>query len=1241
MFYRFLAGMALLCAVAPLQADEGGPLFHTPFAKTLEAKVSSGPSQPLYAKKTTFCEGPLGLPGVSIPIDGQLVYEGAGNAFISSGAVSFWWRPDGKIPREETSVLSISGFQRFYFCRWLHVIVKSGRLAVVLYHGDSAEVFEDEGAVPGALESGRVRKVRYEVTAKRPLKQGEWVHVTISWDMGRGLALYLDGKPAGAVKLPWFYGGNINQISLGVSSTSYTKARTSNYPQSFADVRIEEDWLTEADAAKLARNEAPEGTDRDAGPMLEERARRLGLGRELPLPQVGGKGALWLKQIGMRDARDVMRKARAGVDGDLGRAWPMYQGYSNSGEMLRIALPEGTEVDVVQALGSGSMQVLAAEAEAPILGWKAAPTAVHAALLPEPRKTSELQVKRADGVLFEVGAFRSAQKPLPAAAEEGWKFYPLAKAEPSEAIRRDFAPADRLTLATEAGEGGGLVLPAKQAVHALGPIVKGATGVKAIALDLVLEDVPAGADLFLMVADPLNYERQALVANVRLELGKGENRRQVVLDLRDLVYPDGTRPQVTLYSNTPLALKEARLGTQWASVEEAKAEAFPDLLALLNDDFQERSEGRPWAHDPKKLKGLHALLSKIDFLLELEPDNKEVQSYWHWTHPTQPTPKVELPPVPEGVPPWAFYTQRAIEGFRHCAHWWIDNRQNEKGEFGAPDGVNDDTDLIQDWLAIDLMNGPDAKIRESVEKVAEISWHEKTTDGFSNQVTDTLHIYEWGINAQTLAFLLNYGDPVYYERLLRFASRYPTIMEEACEGKHLHFKSWYFGASRVVTEGVYGRDILRNALLLQPAMLLAWYNGDPKAAEIVARWSTAMREHITERASKTSRVPGLSIAIPSGKVVEEDFFSLSFADAVLAAWEFTGDAAHKTFLGDIIQYEMSRKPLERLHSARSAVGTYLRETGDARWDARWKEAASDPSLWTRSMHNNNYKDLDYFMLTWLRTGEDRWLDEGAKLALYHLTWSIPMLTEAEATTDRVWVPQRLANQMTLGGLSILRNEIYPKHAVSWENASGRFAPLVRKRASDLLELEVCNLEPKPLEVDARLWALEPGVYEVTTRATAQSDPEKVLEEATSELKVERYTRLPLKLPGGSNATVSLRLKTKAAQTLHDRADLALSHLDARYNPATKELACIVHNIGTRESGPFEVVATVGGKEVARRQLPSLKPPEAYRTHKATVSLPVENPALPVIVEVRAGEGVEEITLHNNRKSLTPQTLPEP
>lgn len=1241
--FLFSGCVWLVAGVVSCLAGDSGWTFKADFQNSLNALAPEGVVEPLYADGAKLCEGPEGNAGVQIPLKGHLIYEGAGNAFIPAGTVSFWWRPDAAIQKTEAQVLAISSFQRFYFSRWLHIVTKGGRLAVTLYHGDSAEVFEDSGAVPGAIQSGRKKNIRYEVISRRPLKEGEWVHVTVTWDMARGIAMYQNGELSGAVRLPWFYAGNVNHISLAARSSGYSKPNNATFPQSFAEVRVYDSWLEEKEVKQLAMGEQIVESG-DLAPMLAERVKRLGLGRGLSLPETTSGETLWLKQIGMRDARDVLRKSRAAVDGDLGRAWPMYQGYSNSGEMLRVTLPPSTELNVIQTLGSGQMKVVAVgddnNAES-VLDWSGATSEVQGVVLPKKSPFSEFQVYRDSGVLFNLAAFLAEKKTFPA-EETGWKFYPLGtggKIDPM--VRQEFAAYDRFSLTAGEANQKEAQLPAQKAIHLLGPEISKNTGLKAIALELAFLSEITKTDFCVMVVDPVNYERRAVVTNFRLLPEEGKNSLKLVLDVRDLVYPDGERPHIVLYAENALQvdLSQSRIGFEWASVEDAKKEFFPDLFALMNEDFQERSEGRPWAHDPKKIKGLGSLLIKVDFLRELEPDNTVVQGYYHWTRPRELTPEVKLPEVPAGVPEWAFYMNQAIQKIQQAAHWWIDNRQTPLGEFGAPDGINDDTDLIQDWLAIDLMNGPDLKIRKSVEKVADISWKLKTTDGISNQITDTLHIYEWGINAQTLAFVLNYGDPVYFERLLRFASHYPELMTETERG-HLHFKSWYFGASRIVTEGIYGRDIPLNGLLLQPAMLLAWYNGDPESIDIVSRWTAAMREHIEEQAKKTNRIPGVSIEIPSEKVISETTIRATFADALWASYDQTGDESFRAFAGQVVDYELKRRPLENIHTGKAVLGAYLRETGDARWDAYWLESAGNPELWKRSLHNSNYKELEFFNAAWLRTKEDKWLDKGTKLTLYHLTWSLPMLTEAEATTDRVWLPQRLANHMTLGGLSILRNEIYPKHAVSWENATGNFAPLVRRYSKENLEIEIQNLEESSINVDARIWGLDAGVYDVHYKAASRETPEEFLLDEIKEQEIVRYSRVPLELPANSKLVLTFSLKKKM-EDIRNRADLAISPLDAVYDPETKQLTCVIHNIGRKASGPLHVLAFNGETEIARQDFESLSEPKEFRTQKHTFAIPVSSPQAALRIQIVPDKNDVEITDFNNEITLVPEDLIQP
>lgn len=426
------------------------------------------------------------------------------------------------------------------------------------------------------------------------------------------------------------------------------------------------------------------------------------------------------------------------------------------------------------------------------------------------------------------------------------------------------------------------------------------------------------------------------------------------------------------------------------------------------------------------------------------------------------------------------------------------------------------------------------------------------------------------------------------------------------------------------------------ALALQPAILLAWYNGDPYCLNLAVDWTRAMMEHITAQAAETRFNPEVTIETATGRVIApaagKGSFSFGFADMPWAAYDLTGDKAFLDYARDLINYEL-RRPRYRFYRTTSIIGAYLNETGDPQWNDIFVKQASVPELWTQSLHNDYYRSLDYFYAAWKQTGEERWLDEGSRLALYHLTWQMPMLTIAEQSTDRVWLPQRLANRMTLGDLAILRNEIYPKQAVSWENATGKFAPLVRKHSRSELTVEIHNLENREVGVTARIWNLDHGEYMVHA-ASKSRDGSTPSAETSETREITRYSPLPLTLPAASVTTVSLRQKRKLGN-VRTYADLAISPLDAKFDPKTNTLSCTVHNIGARTSGSFRVRFLQQGKEIAAHSCKALGPPENFHTQKIQLSAKLPYPGERVEIRIDPAPDEKEITLINNVIFLNP------
>jgi hypothetical protein len=236
----------------------------------------------------------------------------------------------------------------------------------------------------------------------------------------------------------------------------------------------------------------------------------------------------------------------------------------------------------------------------------------------------------------------------------------------------------------------------------------------------------------------------------------------------------------------------------------------------------------------------------------------------------------------------------------------------------------------------------------------------------------------------------------------------------------------------------------------------------------------------------------------------------------------------------------------------------------------------------------------------------------------------------------VWLPQSLANRMTLGDLSILRNQIYPKHAVSWEYSDGEIAPLVRRQSDTTLEIEIHNLENREVEVGARLWRLHHGRYEIRTTSAPQTDKSKTSSQTTTQ-ELARFDVLPLTLAPSSVTKISIK-QTAALPDLKQAADLGLSHLDATFKAGV--LSFNVHNIGAQESRAFQVRVLQNGKVLLEKNHAALPAPENFQTHKAAFTANVADGSTPVTVEIVPDNNFAEITKANNRVTFVPSSLPE-
>ncbi len=1219
----------MLCALT-VHADP--LLFRASFDDGTTPEKALGGGEPLFLSRTDSGPGKLGQCAV-VPRGSQLIYEGLGNVYTAAGTVCFFWRPDADPDGKGFTVLDMSPLERINYSRWIRLSYGGGRIGLYFTAGNAGKK-----SISGGL--------------KQPFKEGEWRHIAVAWDRTRGMAVYVDGVRIMQWESEWIYDGNVNAIGLGITTRPDFRPGSAGFSQSYDELRVYDRWLDDAALAALVEGKEPEIGDADPAAYLALKRKVYswenvdGLPSLAVAPAAVGGG---LKQTGVDTARDVLRTNWRAFDGERGRRWPGGAGYVNAGQRLDILLFPEERLDVIQIYGTGPVSVVNADAEdQEILDVPVRPEmpVCHVrTVLPEPIASRKMALARSGGVVYEARMFlRTEHDPLSERNEAGWERFVLVSKPPAEApperqhVLLTSYPPDQGTLYARQGNRAPYKFGAMRTVHLLGPSSDERRGLSAIALDFMIVAGDLPMPMRIEVIDPLSYFRYAATADVALT-GTAPGRLRFTFDIRDMVLQSGARPHVAVtFGNDVAAIPH--IAFRWIAPEDALPEYAHDQLARAKDIFQEISESRPWGYPPRRIKTLGILQRGINDLKALKPDDPEIAGYWHWIHPNDQKPIVELPPVPEGVPAWAVYMDRSIDLLREVPYWWIDHRQTALGEFGANDGVNDDTVIIQDWMPIALMRGPDSKLLESVRKVADRSWVRGMSESGLGHPTDMLHMYEWGINAQSALAVFDYGNPVRVERLMATARYYERVMG-VTELGHRHFRSHRIGYNQRNPDEPYirtdpGTDEGVNALLMQPGMLLAWYNGEPTCTKLLVEWADAWLAHYNTHIEKDGRmaVTIRSVQFETEKETTGRGFGYGFMDVPWAAYECSREKRFMDFIGHAIRYDTTVYHVRMPWVTSTVAVRYLMETGDVSLAERFKSICADEKIWKRSLHNSTYHEMDSFIYAYICTGDVKYIDEGARLLCNDMTWELPMLTHAEQSTDRVWLPLRFANSVVLGDISMRRNELFPKHAVSWEHASGRVVPFVKHADRRRLELWLYNLEEREATVDMRVWRLDHGKYAYEIGLDQDQDGTFDGEPKKGARELARYDVFPLTVPARSLLFATFRM----AQPMDDirlRADLAVCADDATYDPETGTLTVVVHNIGSKPTGAYRVVVKTGDRTLLEKEMPSLEPP--VDLEPKTVSIQVTDlkadANTPVVVSLDPEAHIPEITEVNNTVTL--------
>jgi len=513
----------------------------------------------------------------------------------------------------------------------------------------------------------------------------------------------------------------------------------------------------------------------------------------------------------------------------------------------------------------------------------------------------------------------------------------------------------------------------------------------------------------------------------------------------------------------------------------------------------------------------------------------------------------------------------------------------------------DDTDMVEYWSDYALACDDEGKVKSALRRFWHGVYEHSLVEGVSRTIRDNLHSYEEGMGSICHQLLVDYGDPIAIEHVMRAASHYPKWMKHNEDGTW-SFRSNYFGYGGVFTEGKFGKDTPRNGLMLYPAAFLVWYNRHPDSSRYLAGWNLQ----------------------PAGGLVADAWLRLKYPD---------GGERMKEYLKLVEKGDARRRPM--------VLNALLDETG-MRDEWRQKlERAACANPWRfmsgRLPKYAGYSDrmTDYFWLAYRASGDLKYLIQSYKQACQFVNNQEFLYTLAQPSTDRIPLPRTTVIRARLGSLAVQRGASgywWPRHAISFTKGANDVAALVTTNRETGFQVRLYCFAKEPHEMQLRVWRLLPGKYRVSLSHDEDNDrtAEATIHEREMELDRGAHVNLTLPPEQGSLLTVEAIQTRKRSYDLPDPA-ISVSDLHLEYGD---HLHIRVHNVGTRPVKDLVVRVTDGhsGRVLGERRIPSIEAPLDLRPRTELIEITNVNAVSKgaTIVELDPDGEHPDLNRHNNR-----------
>lgn len=1253
------SALTTLAAASAAAASEPALLFHVSGDKGLVADVAAGDPVPNFADKVAVVADGKAGPALSAQDDGVLAWNAPGNIQAQRGTLSFFWRSGYPV-----------GVAPFVIFRVGYADHTSWDMAFLRidWNGHGFDAF--------VTDNGLAR-TRVSFKLDKPPAADAWTHLAFTWDEQTGVQLFVDGKAVARKDAKRVYDAGLDQFGIAgrVIAPHQVQSRYNFLRGGDLDeIRVHDRALDASAIAALARNEpaattAPAPTLADAATRAAWRLRHGWTGA--PPPYLADPSTR-IRKVEFADAKDIKQWMWRANDGIPETTWPGvynrsrlegrddyfplpdWNVYVEGGKALTLALPdEPINRLEIQGPAYGDLTWAAKTGDK---GGKVAsrPKGLY-------RSVTDLAKPLQGGVLTFVNT--DQETPI----QELWGYNVGAGKEPADAfkmsytVRADVAP-DYLNLADlnayvagryPAGERATVVAvpdaapqrkrpaadlgaPGLPIVHVMIPSgFSDAPAAQPLArnwaygwenvrdgLDGVALDIPAlpGAagqiiPLNIQIKDPIWPGRNMIDVSVSVKAGES---RTLWLDLRDRILTADSL-YLTIAADSPdfgpKALDGAKIRLVFKPREEAVAEHVADRFNQVKDNWAFLVE----EHTTSKRQGLYRrLYADISDLLRVDPDHKEGREYWgDITYGSQGWPAFEQPKAPDGVPLWAFRQTEDLKRVAKFINWWIDERQVPYGDFGG--GLSDDTDLLQQWPGVALMGVDSDKIRNSLNLLTDAVYRNGMfTNGLSTIATDELHAYEEGINSNSEAMYLDYGDPLAVERLFTTVKALPTIIDRNPAG-HVHFNTNWYSGSISYCEGPWEWQKPYSFGVVHPAILIGDYNGDKTSRDLVLGLADGYLAHVRADGSYPNEINWRSDAERGGTVLQGSGASGPF-QIFWQAWRWTGDAKYLA----PINWRLGKNGVKSLNDLNDNALSML-GLAEANKAAIVKSAAKGGAM-------------ERFA-AWSLTGDKAWLEKAYADEIQWADQHMYMHTEGHWWSDRVEIPSDVLQRSRLGGIANKRGQMNPGHLVSWrfDDGAGQtvggeaVAILVKDGTAKGFKVIAHNLSDRPVTATMTGWNVAPGQWTLTQGLDTTGDDAIDAAGATRQVAFERTKGVSFVLPPGQTSVIDMAL-AQAGDDPSARADLGIGRGDVVVKG--KAITAKVHSLGAQDAAASRLeLVDAAGKVLASTTVPALPAPRDLlpKVHTARMRIPAG--AQPSQLRLRIVTDQPQITALNDEVKL--------